>query len=426
MGMDKLLGDARRLGLGSSLAVVQRNLRLYGWRSTLRKVVRRFVAVDSLYKHHERSLQRQGIDAVDGAAELFGGPCVLVVGALDLPQCKKYRVLQKVEYCEHAGWSCHYASYIDEARVLSYLQVATTLILYRVPAGPEFDVYLAEARRLGVQVLYDIDDPIFDEEVYSENRNLDYIEPGEKQAILGSAPLYRGAMAQADGLIFSTAYLAELARQQFAASVYVWRNLLDATTLSAMEHLPPAPPRDNGRLVVAYCSGSRAHEEDFRIAAPALLALLAEHENVVLRVIGYAQLPAEFDHFADRIEARPFASYQQYMQSLAGADLCIVPLVPDRFNACKSAIRYLEAALCEVPVVASSVGQFTEVIDSGVNGVLVPGGAGDWEAALAALVADAPRRAALARAAKRDVLSGHRVVSPDVVDTELVERIGIR
>ncbi len=424
--MDKLLGDARRLGLGSSLAVVQRNLRLYGWRSTLRKVVRRFIAVDSLYKHHERSLQRQGIAAVDGAAALFGSPCVLVVGALDLPQCKKYRVLQKVEYCENAGWSCHYASYLDEARVLSYLQVATTLICYRVPAGPEFDVYLAEARRLGVQVLYDIDDPIFDDGVYRENRNLDYIEPAEKEAILGSAPLYRSAMAQADGLVFSTAYLAELARQQFDAPVFVWRNLVDATTLSAMEHLPPTPPRDDGRVVLAYCSGSRAHEEDFRVAAPALVALLSVHDNLVLRVIGYAQMPAEFERFSHRIEERPFASYQQYMQALAGADLCIVPLVPDRFNACKSAIRYLEAALCEVPVVASSVGQFTQVIDSGVNGVLVSGGAGDWEAALAALVDDAPRRAALAAAAKRDVLSGHRVVSPGVVDAGLVDRIGLK
>lgn len=421
--MDKLFGDARRLGLGSSLAIVQRNLRLYGWRSTLRKVVRRFVAVDSLHAHHAASLQRQEISEVDAAPALFGAPSVLVVGALDLPQCKKYRVLQKVEYCELAGWSCHYASYLDEARVLSYLQMATVLILYRVPGGAELDVYMTEARRLGVQVLYDIDDPIFDTSVYSENRNLDYIDPSEKDAILASAPLYRDAMAQADALIFSTTYLADLARQQFSAPCFVWRNLVDATTFSAVEHLALPVDDPKAQCVIAYCSGSRAHEEDFRVAADALLELLTRRDEVVLRVIGFAEMPQSFDRFGDRVQQLPFSSYQQYMQALAGADICIVPLVADRFNACKSAIRYLEAALCEVPVVASAVGQFEELVDSGVNGVLVEGRADAWLAALGELLDDSRQRQALAGAARRDVLDAQRVLSPGVVDGGIIDRI---
>lgn len=423
MGMDRLFGDARRLGLGSSLAIVQRNLRLYGWRSTLRKVVRRFVAVDSLHAHHAASLQRQGIAEVDAAPVLFGAPSVLVVGALDLPQCKKYRVLQKVECCEHAGWPCHYASYLDEARVLSYLQVATTLVFYRVPAGTEFEVYMTEARRLGVQVLYDIDDPIFDTAVYSENRNLDYIDPSEKDAILASAPLYRDAMAQADALIFSTTYLAELARQQFNAPCFVWRNLVDATTFSAMEHLSLGGREGRDQCVIAYCSGSRAHEEDFRVSADALLELLAIREELVLRVIGFADLPETFRRFGDRVQQRPFSSYQQYMQALADADICIVPLVADRFNACKSAIRYLEGALCEVPVVASAVGQFEELIDNGVNGVLVEGGNDAWLSALGELLDNDSQRQALAGAAKRHVLGTQRVSSPGVVDAGVIDRI---
>ncbi|MEX0828173.1 MAG: hypothetical protein WD005_04390 [Haliea sp.] len=322
----KLLGDARGLDWNSSLAIVQRNLRLYGWRSTLRKLAKRFIAGDSLYRHHAASLQRQGIAAVDAAADVFGAPCVLIVGALDLPQCKKYRVLQKVKFCENAGWPCHYTSYTDEIRALGYLQIATTLILYRVPAGAQFDIYLAEARRLGVQVLYDIDDPIFDHAVYRENPNLDYIAPTEKDVILDSVALYRNAMSQVDGLIFSATFLAELGRQQFSAPVFVWRNLIDAATLSAAEHLDLSRSRDDrpgAPLVIAYCSGSRAHEEDFRVASPALLALMKQCDHVVLRVIGHATLPDDFSRFGQRVEPRPFSSYPQYMEALAVALNCL-------------------------------------------------------------------------------------------------------
>ena len=426
MGVDKLFGDARRLGVGSSLAILRRNTRLYGWRSTLRKILRRFVAVDSLARHHTASLQRQGIDGVENASSLFGAPSVLIVGALDLPQCKKYRVLQKVEFCEREGWPCHFASYTDEARVLSYLQLVTTLLLYRVPAGPELDVFIAEARRLGVRIAYDIDDPIFDAAVYSENRNLDYITAAEKDVILASTTLYHDAMARADALVLSTDYLASLAREHFATPAFVWRNLVDDATLSATAHLAPRKDQTGGRIVIAYCSGSRAHEEDFRVASDALVQLLADHEQLVLRVIGHADMPLAFEQFGERVEKWPFTGYQQYLQALANADLCVIPLVPDRFNACKSGIRYLEASLCGVPVVASEVGQFTELIDNGINGVLVKGGAEAWLEALSDILDNPSQRRVMAAAARRDVLAHQCVSSPGVVNSSLLEWIAVR
>ena len=56
------------------------------------------------------------------------------------------RVLQKVEYCEHAGWPCHYASYLDEARVLSYLQVATTLLFPSMVYAGDENMHLASVK----------------------------------------------------------------------------------------------------------------------------------------------------------------------------------------------------------------------------------------------------------------------------------------
>ena len=51
-------------------------------------------------------------------------------------------------------------------------------------------------------------------------------------------------------------------------------------------------------------------------------------------------------------------------------------MVSDDFNDCKSAIRYLEASLFEVPTIVSRIGDFVNVIDNNKNGILVD--RGEW------------------------------------------------
>lgn len=420
MGMGKLLQDTRRLGLRSTLDVFRRNLRMYGWRSTLRKMAGRFVAIDSLYRHLLKGLERSGTASVTSAQQLYGRPSVLITGSLDLPQCKKYRVLQKVDFCEQQGWACHYSSYLDEARVLNYLQVATALVLYRVPDTPQVTHYLSEARRLGVPVYYDIDDPIFDGDVYRENRNLDHIAPQERAAILDSVPNFQSVMERSDALVVSTRKLADLAEKKFDKPVYVWRNLVDPATLGIVENLADNNAESSpGQVVIGYASGSRAHDADFEVMQQALLEILATCPQTVFRVIGYAQLPDEFAAFGARIERRPFSSYQQYLQSLKDIDIAVVPLLDDRFNACKSAIRYLEAALCGTVVIASPVGQFEEVIKSGVDGFLAKDSEA-WRRALQTLIESESTRESVSLEANSNVLANHVLATPGAVDPALI------
>jgi glycosyltransferase involved in cell wall biosynthesis len=61
----------------------------------------------------------------------------------------------------------------------------------------------------------------------------------------------------------------------------------------------------------------------------------------------------------------------------------------------------LEAMRAGLPVVAADVGGLPELVDNGINGLLVPcGDAGALSAALAGLIADAPRRLQLGLAAR--------------------------
>ena len=252
--------------------------------------------------------------------------------------------------------------------------------------------------------------------------NLEHIPAHERAHLLASANDYHGAMKQVDALVLSTSYLRELAQAEFGGRTYLWRNLVDSATLSIVENLGQEEVKsDSQRVTIGYASGSRAHDEDFKVVASALARVLENHDNVDFQVVGYAVMPPELEHFKDRINTRPFAGYLKYFEALNGVDINIVPLVDDRFNACKSAIRYLEASLCRVPTVASSVGQFSEVIVDGQDGNLALN-QDQWVSALTRLIESPQLRVQMGEAANRKVRVYHTFSCPDVIERELLDQ----
>ena len=409
-----------------ALAAVLANIRLYGWIATARKIgLRAGRYLGRSYRIPTGGRGGENSEIVSRAADLFGRPAITIVGALDLPQCKKYRVSQKVEFFRSLGWNCYYSHYNDGYRAVSYLQYSTAVIFYRVPDCIEFKHYIDEARRLGMRTFYDIDDPIFNQAVYSENKNLEHIASHERAHLLGSASVYRAAMEKVDALILSTTYLKQLAQEDFGRETYVWGNLADAATLSIVQNVRREQAgRDETKIIIGYASGSRAHDADFGVASDALVRVLERYPHVELQIIGYAVMPPVLDRFKDRINARPFSGYAKYFAALNQVDINIVPLVNDRFNACKSAIRYLEASLCNVPTIASSVGQFAEVISNGQDGYLVST-QDDWIDALSRLIESCERRLKLGAAAYENVMENHTFSSVDVIAPELLEQFAI-
>jgi glycosyltransferase involved in cell wall biosynthesis len=406
----------------ASITMVYANVRLYGWPATLSKIVRRLTVSNNFYRQYLQGLERLEIDTVDNGSLLFSTPRILVVGALDLPQCKKYRVLQKVEYFESVGWACSYAHYLDEPRVISNLQISTALIIYRMPSIPLLDDYLYEAKRLGIKTYYDIDDPIFNQSVYSDNTNLKHLDPSERTHLLSDAVRYREAMTKVDALILSTNYLKILAANEFGKPVFLWRNLADSSTLSMVKECRKArDDKQTDSFVIGYASGSRAHDEDFSVVSKALSTILSLNEHVSLRVLGHVVIPPELQIFENRIESQPFSGYLQYLQALSQTDVSIVPLTKDRFNECKSAIRYIEASLCEVPTIASSVGQFSGIIADGEDGYLADS-TEEWISKLIALVDDREMRLAMGVKSREKVIMQHTITAEGAIDRETADQ----
>ncbi len=332
-------------------------------------------------------------------AHLLLAANVLIVAELSIVQCAKYRVWQKQTMFGLLGMPARVVNWTDDLACRSALATASFVILYRVPADKQVLALITMARALRVPVWYDLDDLIFDRDLYLQDRNVRALPAAAREGVLGGAPLYRQALLACDGAIAST---PSLARAMLAAGVpetLVVENALDEETLTIAENLPKAPPNDG--IIIGYGSGSRTHDGDFMQAAPALLAVLRARPQARLRLIGEVTLPAIFADVAAQIECLPATGFASYLHTLAACDISLAPLEPSPFNDAKSNIKFLEAAILGVPSICSPRAHFAEAVDASC-GFLADTDAA-WEAALLALIDDSELRAKLAQAAQARV-----------------------
>ncbi len=172
--------------------------------------------------------------------------------------------------------------------------------------------------------------------------------------------------------------------------------------------------RDDDTVRIGYALGTRTHQRDFAAAAAAVAAILAARAQVRLVLFRTADGPLlDLDEFpmlaalADQIEWRDLVAFDRLPAEIARFDVAICPLeIGNPFVEAKSEIKFVEAALAAVPVVASPTDPFRRAIRDGVTGFLASTEE-EWRRVLLALV-DAPdRRAAVGRAAAASVLWTH-------------------
>ena len=328
-------------------------------------------------KHKSAVRSNKKIDKKATDNDFFLKRNVAIIGDLSLPQCKKYRIMQKVEYFRSQGIECHYSHWLDVPRSLNIMQLASSVIFYRIPHTKLIASYIDECTRLGIPFGYDIDDPIFDLRIYSSNVNLNFVSANERQTILSSVDSYASVIRQVEFIITSTPAMRTHLRDLTNKDIFIWRNIMDSESLNAsyihkQSHGETKRKENPDDFVINYASGSRAHEADFSTAIEAIHKILDEFAHVKLNVIGYCAMSDKLKmRFPKQVERSPYKDYVSYISAIADADLNIIPLVQDDFNDCKSAIRYLEASIMKVPTVVSAIGDFVNLIDHKSNGILV-------------------------------------------------------
>jgi len=352
---------------------------------------------------------------------LENGARVALIGDLNLPQCRKYRVEQLAELLEALGIGCEFAHFEDEERSIGILQHATHLCEYRLLNTPLTQMYRYEARRLGLPVLYDIDDPLFSVSAYETYRNMTTLDPALKAHFISEAPKYATMMNGADVVSVSTPGLAEHAALFTKRPVFTRRNFADLATLADGASAMAGRSASDGMFRLVFASGSQGHEADFDLLKGPVGDFVTASPDRRLLLLAHFHEGHLSEPLRAQTEMRPFSTYQSYLAALARADVAVMPLQDDIFNRCKSAVRVIDAASVGLPVIVSDIGDLDALVDDGRTGFVAHDQA-DWRQALERLVAEPNLRETMGQAARSNledrwcVQNAPHIISPQMVE----------
>ena len=307
------------------------------------------------------------------------GVCALIA-ELSLPQCLHYRVRERAAQLEHLGWKVRTCDWLDYESATLALQLADCALFYRVSMIRHVPALYAEARRLGLPILYDIDDLIFLEEDLAAHLAPMRLPPELAARMLEFAPKIREAMEAADVRLVSTLGLKKrvdsMLQPETARSgdgpgrkCFVVHNSI-ADELAAMARELPARTGSDNEIRMFYGSGSDTHGADFMLIADALRQAMEKDARLHLHLHGPLELPPGFESCAGRVHCVPFLDKDIYYRIMADYDIALMPLVQDVFNDGKSDIKYQEASLFGIPSIASSSAEFLASITDGVDGLI--------------------------------------------------------
>ncbi len=313
--------------------------------------------------------------------------------------CHRYGPLHWAEQLATQGIASTVRAHTD-GRLSADLESHDVLVLYRVPWSPWIDYLRDQARALGRAVVFAVDDLVVSPEI-ADIPSLRRATAEERALWSDGVARYRRTLETCDAFLATTEPLAEVGRA-LGIATYVHRAGLAAREL-ALGTSASAAARSDGSLRLGYFSGTTTHTDDLATIVPVLADFLTRHGTAELLLAGHVAAEPTLAAFGGRVRSAPYVAWTDLPRLVAGVDVSLAPLEWQHpFVAAKGAIKYLEAAAVAAPVIASPTEGYRHTIDHGVTGFLADGAA-EWSAALEACAADPARRAAIGRAARRDV-----------------------
>jgi len=337
---------------------------------------------------------------------------IAIVAEMSLPQCKLYRVQQKVEQLKYLGYRVHvFDLWKDMDSFLNIIPSISVCIFYRVPGFPNIIASIDAARVAGVVTYYDIDDLIFDPKYYPDTFESygGQITATEYAGLLTGTFLYRSAMARCDYGIVSTPALAShmesVVRNQ---KVFIHRNGLGddhRRWLNRQDH-----DEGDGVIRIFYGTGTRAHNEDFDLlAAPALVRILREFSSVRIFIMGYLTLSHDLLQFSNRISVlEPCWDLDTYWGVLQKMDINLSILCQNEISQCKSEIKWLEAGKLGISSVLPKTKTLCEVAEEGKYALLYDSHDSLYEQ-IKHLITSRKHRSELGEKARRKVVSEYNI-----------------
>jgi glycosyltransferase involved in cell wall biosynthesis len=290
---------------------------------------------------------------------------------------------------QQRGWTLDLRSFHDCP--WSLLAGADVLIVQR-GISPRAAAFQRLVRARGGAVVYEIDDLLTELPDHISNHG----------AVQAALPWLRLCLSACDLVTVSTERLGrELAQPHWT---------LVPNALWPPEDLA-APAARPGEPVTLLLASTETLATDFLF--PALRAVAA----IGVRIIAVGPPAQRLAAAGVPVQAQAPMTRERFIpwaRELPNV-VAVIPLEASRFAACKSAIKWFEYSHAGIPVLASAVSPYADVVQDGVTGVLVANHTAAWEDALRRVCADAAWRETLARTAMQDVRArftfGHMVTA---------------
>jgi glycosyltransferase involved in cell wall biosynthesis/Flp pilus assembly protein TadD len=346
---------------------------------------------------------------------------VAIVGNEDLPQCRFYRIDQKIEQLNIAGYFVKLYDYrhqLDD--FIEEIYRFQAVIFYRLPASPKVIKAIENANELGLFTFYEIDDLIFDRSEYPTSYESygGQISRDEYIGLCLGVPLFSHAMSLCAYGIGSTPTLTQqMSRHVTTRRAFTHRNAFGSKHEAYRTFRRRTNCGDDG-ITIFYGSGTKAHKEDFEeLVVPALAEMVQRYgSRISIVIVGYVTISKQLRSIRDNITLfDTIWNVDDYWKVLSGADINIAVLKPSLMADCKSEIKWLEAAMFAIPSVVSRTATYAEVMENGVSGFLC-GTQAEWVTALEQLVCNAELREEMGLAAQR---RAHRVYALDTMANRL-------
>ena len=397
--------NADRAQIEALLAERQIMLQSTSWRITA--PMRRLMGAARGARTASAAIGPASVSAAAVTAPATGKPRALFISGEDFTPGNVYRVERYVAAARALGFDATWKAAAPVGP--DDLDGASVVVLWRVPFGEHVGGIIEYAKARGATVIFDVDDLMFRPEMAV----IDIIDGirSQKFSELQTQAFFTQigrTLKACDVVTCPTLELAHHARLM-GRPAYVLPNGFDQDS----HDLARRAQRDwqtvgDDLLRIGYAGGSRTHQRDFAVAAPAIARVLRENPQARLTVfkdpssgeglVLMDEFP-EFADLADRIEWRDMVKLDALPTELARFAINIAPLEADNpFCEAKSELKFFEAALAGVPTIASPSGPFMRAIDEGVTGFLARND-DDWHRALTALLNDTALRHRMAQAA---------------------------
>ena len=353
---------------------------------------------------------------------------IAIVANLDLDQCRLYRVEQKVELLNSQGYTVTVYGHNHELSGLyADIEILEAIIFYRVPAFPSIIDAINATNLEGIPSIYDVDDLIFDENEFplSFASYANQITEDQYNSLAIDTCLVNDAMRRCSHGIASTDYLADYMREYVkSGQVLTLRNGLSSTHIAVMEK--HVPNKTQEPVTIFYGSGTKAHKEEFQeIIEPVFLKLSAKHKNRIKFVlVGSFERTESLIKLGDSVTiVEKIDNVSQYWKLLSScADINISVLQRNPVTNSKSEIKWLEAAMFNIPSVVSKTNAYEESTIHGEN-ILLCETSEEFYSNIDLLVNDSSMRSKIGKNARETVESNYAFDKQSTALTDIISEV---